>query len=294
MVYIKATIDVEIICRVEGHEPFPQTPNNHLSGKGCKLCGIKRNVDKQRMTLEEFIKRAKEIHGDKYDYSKVKYVNMNTKVIITCPIHDDFPQTPHNHLQGHGCFECSNELIHNKQRFTIEEFIENSNEVHGEGKYDYSKVIYVNNHTDVIIICHNHDEPYEFPQTPNNHLSGEGCPLCDESQGEKKIRIFLTNNKIEFEREKRFEDCRCKRPLPFDFYLSNYNLCIEFDGKQHFNPSSFHSKNVTEEEKLKNFEYIQNNDNIKNNYCKNNNINLLRIRYDENVEEKLSEYFSKL
>ena len=78
------------------------------------------------------------------------------------------------------------------------------------------------------------------------------------------------------------------RPLPFDFYIPQYNLCIEFDGKQHFIPTDFKS-NSTEEEKLKYFELVQMRDNIKTDYCKNNNINLLRIKYTENIEEKLSE-----
>ena len=102
----------------------------------------------------------------------------------------------------------------------------------------------------------------------------------------------MENNKIEYEIEKQFKDCRYKNPLPFDFYLPQYNLCIEFDGEQHFIPHDFNSKE-TEEKKLENLKIVQLRDQTKNDYCKNNGINLLRIRYDENVEEKLTEYFQK-
>ena len=115
--------------------------------------------------------------------------------------------------------------------------------------------------------------------------------LC-ESRGERKVRLYLENNKIEYEIEKQFKDCRYKNPLPFDFYLPQYNLCIEFDGEQHFISHDFNSKE-TEEKKLENLKIVQLRDQIKNNYCKNNGINLLRIHYDENVEEKLTEYFQK-
>ena len=87
----------------------------------------------------------------------------------------------------------------------------------GIGRYDYSKVNYVNNRTDVIIICPIHGE---FLQTPSDHFQGCGCSLCNKkSKGEIKITRFLTNNNIKFEREKRFSDCKNILPLPFDFYI---------------------------------------------------------------------------
>jgi very-short-patch-repair endonuclease len=146
---------------------------------------------------------------------------------------------------------------------------------------------YKNYKTEVIITCPKHGD---FPQTPASHLKGCGCRKCNKNIGENAIRNFLTKNNIEFEEQKRFKDCKNIKPLPFDFYLPQYNLCIEFDGKQHFIPTDFKS-NLTEEEKLKSFELLQIRDNIKTDYCKNNNINLLRIKYTENIEEKLIKYF---
>ena len=110
---------------------------------------------------------------------------------------------------------------------------------------------------------------------------------------EIKIAWFLTNNNIKFEREKRFSDCKNILPLPFDFYIPQYNLCIEFDGSCHFKKTNWNGE-YTEEQLKENLESYQLRDQIKNDYCKTNGINLLRIRYDENVEEKLIEYFKKL
>ena len=280
--YVNNQTEVIIIC--PKHGDFKQTPNCHLDGQGCRMCGIEKLSEIKKLTTEEFIKKANEIHGvGTYDYSKVNYVDIFTEVIIICPIHSDFKQKPRDHLSGCGCQKCGG-----NKKLTTEEFIERANEIQGEGTYDYSKVNYVNMNTEVIIICPKHGE---FPQTPLNHLSGCGCSLCNKkSKGETKVRIFLEKNNIKFEREKRFKDCRNILPLPFDFYLPQYNLCIEFDGEQHFIPHDFNSKE-TEEKKLENLKIVQFRDRIKNDYCKNNGINLLRIKYDENVEEKLTEYF---
>lgn len=288
--YIKYKEKVEITCRVKGHNSFPQTPSDHLDGHGCSECG-----GSKKMTKEEFIEKANKVHGvGRYDYSEVDYKGNKINVWIICHEHDEpyrFLQTPNAHLSGEGCLLYGIKSAHEKQKLTLEKFIERANKIHGEGRYDYSKVNYINYYTYVTIICHNHKKSYEFPQTPNDHLSGNGCPLCKKSQGENKIELFLINNNIKFEKEKRFKDCRDKNPLPFDFYLPQYNLCIEFDGEQHFNPSSFSSRNTSEKEKLENLQYIQKHDKMKNDYCKKNGIILLRFNNLKTVEQELAEYF---
>ena len=131
-------------------------------------------MSRNKLTTEKFVKKAKEIHGDKYDYSKVEYKNNSTKVCIICPNHGEFYQWPYNHLQGSGCSECSIANKSNKLRSTTSKFIEKAGKIHGD-KYDYSKVDYKNNSTKVCIICPNHGE---FYQTPKDHLEGRGCPRC--------------------------------------------------------------------------------------------------------------------
>ena len=169
--YKGVTTKVKIICPVHGE--FWQTPRVHLNGCGCPKCGLERQNDATRLTTEEFIIRANKIQGNKYDYSKVEYVDYMTKVCIICPEHGEFWQTPNKHLLGQGCPKCGN-----TKKLTLTEFIERSRKIHTD-KYDYSKVKYINNGTKVCIICPDHGE---FWQTPHNHLIGHGCPKCKNNK----------------------------------------------------------------------------------------------------------------
>ena len=135
-----------------------------------------------------FIEKARQIHNDKYDYSKVNYVNSRTKVCIICPTHGEFWQTPHNHLKGYGCAECGKEKSH-LSKMTTEDFIVKSKEIHGN-KYDYSKACYKTCDTKVCIICPEHGE---FWQTPSNHINGRGCPKC---ANEKRKNALLKDTKL--------------------------------------------------------------------------------------------------
>ena len=135
-----------------------------------------------------FIEKARQIHNDKYDYSKVNYVNSRTKVCIICPTHGEFWQTPHNHLKGYGCAECGKEKSH-LSKMTTEDFIVKSKEIHGN-KYDYSKAYYKTCDTKVCIICPEHGE---FWQTPSNHINGSGCPKC---ANEKRKNALLKDTKL--------------------------------------------------------------------------------------------------
>jgi len=269
--YINNKIKVDIKCIKHGHI-FKQRPNDHLGGQGCPICGgnIKSNT-------KEFIEKSNKIHKYKYDYSLVKYKTAFTKIDIKCIKHNHiFEQTPHGHLGGQGCPICGGNI-----KLNTEEFIEKSKKVHGD-KYDYRLVNYINNKTKVIIICQKHGE---FKQTPNKHLLKRGCPKCNESRGEIQIRNFLISNSILFESQKTFKNCKNKNVLPFDFYLPKYNLCVEYNGIQHYEPVEYWGG----EKKL---EYRQNNDKIKTQYCKDNNINLIIIRYDEDILKKLPLLFS--
>lgn len=128
----------------------------------------------KRKNTEQFISEARLVHGDKYDYSKVEYVNNTTKVCIICPIHGEFWQIPKQHLKGCGCYKCAN--INNGKSYILpqNEVITRFHNIHND-KYDYSKVKYSNYHKKVCIVCPTHGE---FWQTPSNHINGQGCPLC--------------------------------------------------------------------------------------------------------------------
>ena len=141
----------------------------------------------KKMSTDEFIRRARIVHGDKYDYSKSDCENRDNKgrVCIICHKldgngneHGEFWQRPNSHIRGDGCRKCSNEntsrINSRKQSKTREEFITDANNVH-HGKYSYDKAIYVNSHTKITITCPIHGD---FTQTPTNHLQGKGCPKC--------------------------------------------------------------------------------------------------------------------
>ena len=164
-VYINARTPLTITCRVHGD--FLQTPNKHLMGGGCPIC-----AGNKKMTTEEFLKKAMEVHGDEYVYDG-EYVDNRTPMKITCRIHGDFWQTPGNHLKGCKCPKCAGGV-----KYTKEDFIQKAEEVHGDD-YIYDDVVYVNNQTPVNITCRKHGK---FSQTPAHHLQGAGCPVCGGSQ----------------------------------------------------------------------------------------------------------------
>lgn len=143
-------------------------------------CVINGRRKMKKLTTEDFIEKAKKAHGNKYCYDKSAYINATTPLIITCPIHGDFHQTPNSHLSGRGCPKCSN----NNVKKTTEEFIADAIKTHGS-KYDYSKVKYVNNASKVCIICPEHGE---FWQIARNHLNGDGCPKCAIEKRVEKAR----------------------------------------------------------------------------------------------------------
>lgn len=164
----------------------------------------------QDLKTKEFIEKAIKKHGDKYDYSKVEYINNHTKVCIICPEHGEFWQVPGSHLSGRGCPKCARILINNSLKISSQTFIENAHKVHGN-KYDYSKVEYKNTRTKVCIICPKHGE---FWQTPNGHVSAKsGCQKCYDEIRAKKQR-HTTEHFI--------EKAKCVHGNKYDYSLVNY------------------------------------------------------------------------
>ena len=267
--YINNATKVKIICSIHG--VFEQIPNAHLNGNGCLKCANKN------VTTEDFIEKARKIHGNKYGYSLVKYVNNSTKVKIICTKHGIFNQDPQNHLSGSGCLICGIDSRNDGLRKNTEYFVNKSKLKHGN-TYDYSLAEYKHGKKKIDIICPKHGI---FKQIANDHMQGVGCPMCKQSRGERKITQYLLKNNVNFIYQKGFDDCRDVNRLSFDFYLPDSNICIEFDGKQHYEINEYFGG-------IKSFVELQKRDEIKNEYCLNSNIKLIRIRYDDNIKEKLN------
>ena len=182
--YDGAFVKVCIICPEHGE--FWQTPDNHINQKsGCPKCKGKYSDKKE--WKDRFVQRAKLIHNNKYDYSKVEFSGTKSKVCIICPEHGEFWQDAYSHLSGSGCPKCSGKFMDR------EYFIEKSVKIH-DNKYDYSKVEYKKNSEPVCIICPEHGE---FWQRPSVHLEGRGCPKC----GVKKNISSLIKGKERFVNE---------------------------------------------------------------------------------------------
>jgi len=231
----------------------------------------------KRHTKLEFINISNNIHNFKYLYDDVLYENNKTPVKILCKIHDYFYQRPDSHMRGVGCKFCGEEKYKITQRKKIDVVISDFNKYHNFN-FEYDMTTYKNAHTKIKIFCKKCKS--NFTQTPNTHLRC-GCPICNESKGEKIISNFLLENNILFDRQKTFSDCIYKSKLYFDFYLPEYNICIEFDGAQHYVPVDFFGG-------VDNLIVTKKRDTIKNNFCEENNINLIRIKYDDDIIEKLN------
>ena len=320
--------NIIIICPEHGE--FKQSPNAHLMGRGCPKCRMKKSWDiRGRKTTEEWIKEARAVHGDKYDYSKVEYINNDTKVHIICPEHGEFLQRPKDHLNGQGCPKCSKRfsdleyfierankiysnkydysnfiyantstkgiiICHEKDEFGEEHgeflqtpkihlrgfgcskcsnnymdknlFIKKSNVIH-ENKYDYSKTEYEKNNKKVCIICPEHGE---FWQRPNDHLQGQGCPLCKTSHIERKVRTYFNGSDIELIPQKHF-DWLGRQSL--DFFIEDKNIGIECQSEIHYVANYYKNKGIEDSEKR--LEYRRQLDATKKELCKEHGIKLV-------------------
>lgn len=356
-----------VIITCYKHGDFQQFATDHLNGSGCKKCGEERASDSKIMGAEEFIRRSKEIHKDKYNYDKVKYVKGTIPVIIHCNKHNiDFEQRPCDHLLGKGCPECAKESIGDKHRLTKEEFIRRATELHPNNEYGYEKVVYKNIDTEVIIIDHLHnDEEFSitphnflrgqenpkyknekrkrlklqrekekfikkakeryndqfdysevdykgthtpvrifckkcnsfFEQTPHDHLIGSGCKNCSEykkSKGEGHVSIWLTKNNIDFTHDQvvyGVDGRKSDHVYPdFQFTLDNVMYWVEYNGPQHYKLKLNGNFKTT----IEDFEKQLKRDIGVREYCRNNNITLIEIPYTINTLNKVCDFLTQV
>ncbi len=220
-----------IICKKHGL--FYASFSHLMAGHGCKLCAHEKMIEinkKHTKTTEEFIKQAKEVHGNKYDYSKTVYINAKTKVCIICPEHGEFWQIPRKHLSGQGCTRC----VHNLplttdvfKKLLFEKYGDSITLKEGEEVKGGVKKI--------VLICKTHGE---FLMSPRKALlrPTKGCPKCQKSGLEFEVENALKNGGVSFVYQQRFEWLKYKNTMPLDYYLPDYNIAIECQGEQHFEP----------------------------------------------------------
>lgn len=213
--------------------------------------------------------------SDLLSSGKIKLLKIGTcgKLHLQCDKGHIYVQERGNLLSGKGCNSCRKEKITYKK----EDVFETLKSLHG-GSYVYDEDSYTTVNQNINITC---KKGHVFSQKVSNHLQGKGCPICRESFGERMISKYLETKKIEFVRQKKFNDCKHITHLPFDFYLPDFNLCIEYDGIQHHKPIRVFGG-------IEGFEKTKIRDTKKNEYCRNNNIKLVRISYHDDIEQKLN------
>ena len=265
------------------------TAKTLLNGHDCDKCIRPIYNKKKRKTLEQFIKESEEIHSKKYGYSKFKYILSSIKGKIYCKTCKKyFLMAPTQHIRAkQGCRTCGITFNANNQRKTIEKFIEQANKIHNH-KYCYKQSIYpINRQLKIRIYCLKCQR--YFLQSPANHLIGNGCKRCYRSKGEIQVENWLTIHNFKFETQYRFHDCRNIKPLPFDFYLPDLNTCIEFQGAQHYSITKWFGAAKCKIEQKRKYESLVKRDSIKKKYCKQNKINLILIKYNQNISKILKE-----
>lgn len=256
-------------------------PDDVLHGRGCKQCGKEKCRNSRLKSHDQYVYEVGLINPNIVVVGQ--YAGNKTSIEHYCKIHNIFWNiSPDGILGGYGCSECRKEKISYKNSKTHEQYVA---EVAATNPDIEVIEKYIGANTQILHRCK--IDGYEWLAQPANILNGCGCPQCNESSGERKIRQWLQNHNIEYTFQKIFADCKDQKQLPFDFYIPTYNTCIEYDGEQHFRPVDFWGGNES-------FKRLQLHDSIKTKYCKDNDIHLIRISYNQNIEDELEKFFIHL
>jgi hypothetical protein len=253
------------------------TPSRALQGVGCELCHNEKISASKYKTHEQYVDELSKINPNIIVVEK--YTEARVQILHKCTIHNvEWLAYPDSVLHGCGCPKCGGEKIGNKLRKTHEQYVEDLKTVNRD---IIPTETYIDSFTPILHRCL--IDGNEWYAKPANILSGRGCPQCSGSHGEKSVKLWLDNHSVKYKQQKTFDDCKDKNLLPFDFYLPDYNCCIEYDGEQHYRPVDYFGGENS-------FKKTVMHDKIKNDYCKDNNIKLLRISYFANVDEELNNF----
>ncbi len=269
--YHNAKTKIQCHCQICDHT-WKTTPNRLSNKSGCPNCARITGGLKRRKTQKVFLSQLKIVSPNILVIEE--YKNSKSKVTCRCAIcNHEWQAKPSHLLDGHGCPHCKAINTGKRCTKTHEQFLKDlakinpSIEIMGEYKKANKK-----------IKCRCKKDNHEWSATPNSLLKGQGCPKCSESKGERQVAEILDELRVAYTREHRFDNCKDKHRLSFDFFLPEYNCCIEYDGKQHFEP-------IAKFGGLKGLKSNQKRDKIKNLYCRANEIDLIRIPYtEENIE----------
>lgn len=285
--------DIEVFEQyINGHTPilhyckkhnikWMAYPNNILRGQGCIECGKEKIGNGLRKTHEQYVNELAKINPNIEVVGY--YAGSMIKILHRCKIDGyEWHAIPNSILQGSGCPKCSIQKQIERQTKTHSQYVQEVKNINSN-----IEVIdeYMGDGTPILHKCK--IDGCEWMIRPANILQGQGCPKCNTSKGEKTIANWLSKNNISYEQQKTFNDCRNKLPLPFDFYLPDYNICIEYNGKQHYEPIDYFGGKEA-------FDGVVMRDKIKEKYCNENNIYLIKIAYNTNIYEELQNLYELL
>ena len=214
-----------LTIRCVAHGPFQQTAQKHALGQGCPACGYVARSETQLFDTPQWVAKAREVHGDRYDYAKSVYRGDRENVTITCTAHGDFEQGAGTHTQGRGCPKCGNAAKARGRRKDASHFIRRARAVHGD-VYDYTKVEYRSALEKVEIVCPKHGA---FWQSPANHAWGYGCQRCVHgapSKREDELFALVRTIRPDAEQSNR----KLIAPKELDIVVPSLKLAIEFNG----------------------------------------------------------------
>jgi hypothetical protein len=277
-VYINADTPISHRCKTH-NITWDISPANALRGQGCRECWTEKLRSTHVKGRDDYILELANISP----HIKLvgEYINAKTATRHYCTLHQVFWDiTPSNALKGQGCKECckhkqSLSLLKTHEQYVLDLASANP----------YIEVVenYIDAKTPILHRCL--VDGFVWPIAPSNALSGKGCPKCNESHGERAVSQWLNARYVKYIPQYTFDNCKDKQLLPFDFYLPKFNIAIEYQGRQHYDPIEFFGGQPY-------LEYIQRHDRIKSDYCLQNNIQLICVPYWEDINEYLDKFLS--
>ena len=268
--------------KCDKHGIYKQCLDSHMQGKtGCKKCEfIRRQQSRQEWDMCK-IKEYCISHKLDIPQKNQQYKNEDTKYIFICPKYGEYEQSWEKHKLGQGCYKCKLDKISKLKTKSCKQYYGECKENNIDLPIEY----YISDSTPIKHKC---SRGHIYSQTPSNHLQGQGCPICNESHGERFIRNYLDEHNIEYIPQKKFKDLKDKTYLSYDFYLPDHNILIEYQGIQHYESISFNNKDKTDLEKQ------QYHDSLKRQYAKDNGYKLLELHYSLDTQEKVNKYLNQL
>ena len=270
---------IQFICPKHRQYGVQEMPYNNMKRVvvGCRHC-IGRDDDEEEV--------LREIHKVNPFLELLEPYRGRTKRIqMLCTLHNVVSRkTPYEAIIGKGCVQCGLEKLSQQTKLPEDVFVSRL-------KCKFPHIVLKNGYDGITNLAKFHCENCNSDFIDYaNYVERRGCPVCDSTSMEQQIAQVFTNHNIIYKPQFSFDDCKDRRKLPFDFYLPDYNILVEYDGQQHYRPVNFGG--ISDEKAFENFKTTQRHDSIKTAYCEFNKIPLLRIPYWEskNIEQILLDY----